>query len=378
MDSADVVTPAYVAGPLRLEPFRALRLRGSRVGDPASARLYARPYRAVAERVATWVSRGDLLTDAEPALYLHEYTSSGVTVRGVVGALDVTRRATTSSAAAVLPHEGVHPRQAGELAERMEEMSLNPAPILLIQQGPETVRRVLHRVMQEAPTWSYDDRGGQRHRIWPIRDANLIDALNRAWAPTRALIADGHHRYAAYLQDQCRRPGTHADFGLAMLVDHDDTPLRLRAVHRTLQGVRIDDLRQAVAATGGSWTQTGRDDALAALRPRTLAATNGRSWAVIGLDAAETGADVEIFHHRTLPALHRAPQRIAYHHDLDAALDRATRGRQVTVLFPAPTLDQIWTSVMQDRLLPEKATSFQPKPHPGVLIRTLHDAPAAR
>ena len=47
MDFATVVPP-YVAKPLELPPFRAVMLAPGRVGDPASARALARPYRDVA------------------------------------------------------------------------------------------------------------------------------------------------------------------------------------------------------------------------------------------------------------------------------------------------------------------------------------------
>ena len=43
--AAAVVTPPYVAKPLRLDPFRGMMLSPARVGDPASARAFARPYR---------------------------------------------------------------------------------------------------------------------------------------------------------------------------------------------------------------------------------------------------------------------------------------------------------------------------------------------
>ena len=86
MDLATVVPP-YVAKPLELLPFRAVMLSPSRVGDPASARALARPYRDVAERLIQWIDRGDARADRAPALYLHEYTSAGLTVRGLVGAL---------------------------------------------------------------------------------------------------------------------------------------------------------------------------------------------------------------------------------------------------------------------------------------------------
>ena len=52
MDSGVVATPALVARPLRLEPFRAMSLSPRRIGAQASARAFARPYREVAARFA--------------------------------------------------------------------------------------------------------------------------------------------------------------------------------------------------------------------------------------------------------------------------------------------------------------------------------------
>ena len=94
MDSGVVATPALVARPLRLEPFPAVMLSPSRIGAQASARAFARPYREVAARFASWQDSGQVSRDPQAALYLHEYTASGVTVRGLVGALDLTRQAT--------------------------------------------------------------------------------------------------------------------------------------------------------------------------------------------------------------------------------------------------------------------------------------------
>ena len=41
--------------------------------------------------------------------------------------------------------------------------------------------------------------------------------------------------------------------------------------------------------------------------------------------------------------------------------------------MPAPDVDVVLRVAAADRLLPEKATSFQPKPSAGVLIRSLRD-----
>lgn len=379
MDANAVVTPPYVAGPLRLAPFHALMLAPGRVGNPTTGRAFARPYKDVSARLMRWQSRGYVRRDAEPALYLHEYSSAGITVRGLVGALDVSRRATRPADRAVLPHEGIHPAQADDLADRMAEMQINPAPILLVHRGSAELRRLLAEVVVADPDHAFTDRGEQQHRIWAIRDPARLEAIAEQLAPGRALIADGHHRYAAYLRLQRRRaangPSAATDFGLAMLVDQADTPLFLGPIHRTFAGTSLDDLRDAVETEGAHFTRCTQAEAVAALGPTILAATDGTGWGRVELELSGTEAAVEVLHRRIVPALPHGPTAIGFHHSVDAALDRA-RHDAVTVLMPAPSVEQVLAIAEDDRLLPEKATSFQPKPSLGVLIRSLRDESA--
>lgn len=371
MDASAVVIPPYVAGPLRLAPFRALRLRPSKVGDPASARLYARPYAGVAARLTSWRERGDLAEDPSTAVYVHEYSHSGLTVAGVVGALDVSRRTAAPGCAAVLPHEGVHPEQVHELARRMREMAVNPAPILLVQDYPEAARKLVRAVRSSPPDDEFIDRGTQHHRLWRVTDPAVLDALNAAWQQARTLIADGHHRYAAYLQIQSSSPGGPTDHGLAMVVDQPATPLHIGAIHRTVARTHLGDLRAAAERLGLRWQCAPHGEAVAALAPDTMVVTDGAAWASMRADLDEDGTAVELLHSRLLPALDGAPRRIHHHHTVDDALRHIRRSRDLAILMPAPTLAHIWATVLEGRVLPEKATSFQPKPHPGVLIRPL-------
>ena len=373
MDSGAVVTPPYVAGPLRLRPFRGLMLAPNRIGDPASTRAFARPYRDVADRLSGWEKRGQVHHDESPAVYLHEYTAGGITIRGLVGTLDISHPARTRNERAVYPHEGVHPEQAAELAQRMAEMQMNPAPILLVHRGTAAVRPVLERVLAATPDHAFTDRAQQQHRVWAIRDGRDLAALDAALAGSRALIADGHHRYAAYLDLQRRGPGGANDLGLAMLVDQDDTPLFLGAIHRVLVGPGLDDLEAAARATGAAFSRCTADAAVAALGPSTLVATDGDRWATLELRIPRGRAAVEVLHDTLVPALPVAPARITHHHAVDGALTNVERAPGVAVLLPAPDFDLVLRIVAADRLLPEKATSFQPKPSVGVLIRSLRD-----
>lgn len=373
MESSPVVTPPYVGGPLRLLPFRALMLAPSRVGDPSSARAFARPYKDVAARLTRWQAQGRISQDPEPALYLHEYTSGGITIRGLVGLLDVSRGAIRAEDRAILPHEGIYPAQADDLADRMAEMQLNPAPILLVHHGPASLRALLAGVQERAPDHEYTDRAAQGHRIWAIRDTSELAAVASALADEKALIADGHHRYAAYLRLHKRDPGGPADYGLAMIVDQEDTPLFLGAIHRVLGGTSLDDVCSAARDVGIGVRETTGDEAVAALGPDHLAATDGDRWAVLSVSVPPDRTAVQLLHEQLVPALPHGPRRTSYHHTVEEALSHASPGVAVAVLLPAPLVDRVLRIVRDDRLLPEKATSFQPKPSLGVLIRSMRD-----
>lgn len=373
MGSSPVVVPPHVARPLRLAPFRAIMLAPTRIGDPASGRAFARPYRSVSGRLARWRTQGQLTWDEQPALYLHEYTANGITVRGWVGGLDVSRRATRPADRAVLPHEGIYPEQADDLADRMTQMQLNPAPILLVHRSPAAARDVVHRILATAPDRQFTDRHDQRHRIWAVRAQDDLAVIAAAVAASRALIADGHHRYGAYLRMQRRHPGGPADLGLAMLVDQDDTPLFLGAIHRVLTGVTLAGLASAAEATGATLRLATNEAAIRALGGTTLVATDGATWATLSLDVPEGRAPVEILHEAVIPALPEGPRRIGYHHSVDETIARVVADRDVAVLLPAPEVSLVERIVEADRLLPEKATSFQPKPSLGVIMRSLRD-----
>ncbi|MDT0184439.1 DUF1015 family protein [Microbacterium sp. ARD31] len=362
------VVPPYVAKPLTLHPFRAVMLAPERVGDPASARALARPYRDVAARLTTWIDQGRAISDPEPAIYLHEYTAGGLTVRGLVGALDMSRRADAPADRAVWPHEAIHPEQAGELADRMLQMDLNPAPILLVHHGDPALRVLVAEVARSEPSWRYLDRTGQRQRIWAVRDPAQLDTIAASLSRTRCLLADGHHRYAAYLRLQEENPGTAWDAGLAMVVDQDDTPLFLGAIHRTLAGTTLADLVAAVAAAGAEITPSSRQHALSALDSTHLVLTDGDAWHTAAPRDLDRQAAVAWLHERALPRLAAPVRKIQHHHNVDDALAAASPSAPA-VLLPSPDFEQVQTLIESGGLLPEKATSFQPKPSLGVLMR---------
>ena len=112
---------------------------------------------------------------------------------------------------------------------------------------------------------------------------------------------------------------------------------------------------------------------MAALGPSTLVLSDGVAWARLELRIPAGRAAVEALHQELLPRLPpHDRRRLAYHHTVEETLGHLPGGG-VAVLMPAPDFDLVDQIVSAHRLLPEKATSFQPKPGVGVLMRSLLD-----
>ncbi|QCX27341.1 DUF1015 family protein [Nocardioides jishulii] len=364
----DVEIPASPAHPVELRPFRGVRLSPQKVANPSTARAFARPYRDVATRLSRWQDEGLVELDLEPALYLHEYSVHGMTIRGLVGGLQLSTRATHHDERSVFAHEAIHPEQADELAARMYEMGMNPGPILLVHRGPATVRALQRRVMERQPDHAYTDRSGQEHRLWRITDEAQLQTIAEGLSDSRFMIADGHHRYAAYLRLQEMHPGTPWDRGLTMVVDQEDTPFFLGPIHRTFKRRSLLALKTAAASVSATTREVTETEALRALGPKTLVATDGRRWMVIDLPEGPRTSAVEFLHQRLLPTA--GSDDVVYHHSVEEAITAATAS-YVSVLLPAPDYSLLDRAMERGHLLPEKATSFQPKPSLGVLMRSV-------
>jgi uncharacterized protein (DUF1015 family) len=252
-------------------------------------------------------------------------------------------------------------------------MALNPAPILLVHRGPPGVREVSRQVRTASPDREYVDHAGQQHRVWAISEPAQLETVHAALADARLLVADGHHRYAAYVALHAREPTTAHRRGLAMVIDQDETPLFLGAIHRILHGTRLDDLLASATAAGAQVRTIEEGEAVAALAPHTLVLTDGRRWATAHLDVPAGSAIIQRVDQVLLAGLPRPPSRIGFAHSVTQALEQARPDKVTAALLPAVDLDLIMTVVGAGGLLPQKTTSFQPKPSLGSFIRPLDE-----
>lgn len=377
-------------GPLRLRPFRARRLALSRVAGASGE-----ADRSVSGSVG---AVSGVTLDDTPALHVHEYRIDGRRVRGLVGLIDLdVDRLTTDrrDEAAVLPHEGVDPVRAGRLVSRMAELGLDPAPILLLPlpgrmpstgtPGPEDpLGRLVQDVTGGAPVVEGRDARHHEHRLWRADDPATVSSLCAAVADQRFLLADGHHRWAAHLalEQQRRHAPTGEGHGdgraLAMVVDAVDHALVLHALHRVVLGVGTDRVLGALADAGlrtrrsGSVGTPAPPDAPLRVAQDEIVVADARRRVRVRVPHDELVTVVERLHRVLDPVV--APGGWAHHHRTGSALRQARREPgAVALILPPPPLSEVAAAATAGRLLPVKATSFQPKPPLGVLFRSWRD-----
>lgn len=397
-------------------PYNVVRLILPR--EPASG---GTRYAAAASLLAAWRAAGVLRPDPEPALYAYEMSDGGSVTRGLIGALALV----DPDAGIVLPHENTMSDVVSDRLALTAATEANTEPIYLVYDGGGAASAAVSEVGGRPPLAEATTEDGVRHRLWALTDPATLGAIAADLAPRRAVIADGHHRYANFRRYQADRhaagdgPGPW-DYGLAFLVDATAFGPQVHAIHRVVPGLpaaeaarraeaaftvrRLDDGPagtgpDAGAASGtgaGAGADPGLDLALEALATAgkggtafVLAGPEGR-WLLTDPDPAALAAhlpagtspawralDVTVAHHLLVRAVWQLAddeQTVWYRHDAPSAeAAAAEHGGTALLLNPTPVEAVIAVAAAGERM-PRKSTYFTPKPRTGLVLRAFGDA----
>lgn len=354
----------------------------------------ASEYASAAGLLDDWVRTGKLAVDASPAVYVYEMREpAGTATRGVIGAVEL--RAPEDGV--ILPHENT---MAGPVADRLALMTATEAdlePIYLVYDGGGATSELVRDADATAPVADTTTPDGVRHRLWAVNDPAAHADIAADLRGRRALIADGHHRYATYRERQRRfadrGPGPW-DRGLALLVDSTDYGPQVHAIHRTVAGITLAEASERLEGAGAVVTPVpsvaaGLDALAAADRFAVLLAdvtgvrlvTDPGQWLVAAArrddePSALAQLDVTITHRGLIVRALDLPDdeaHVGYAHDVDEALAGAAARDGIAILLrPTPVGDVAAVAAAGARM-PRKSTLFTPKPASGVLIRRFVD-----
>jgi uncharacterized protein (DUF1015 family) len=392
----DLVTPSGRDHLADADPHNIVRLILPRCA--AGTERNADPAAQAARLLASWLEDGVLERDAEPALWLYELqppAGAPATV-GWLGAVGLP----AAGSAAVLPHEDTYAPAVEDRRRLLAATGTDLEPIVLAHDPEQTVAELTHAARSGDPTLELEDSDGVVHRLWRLSTPATVARLGEAFRRTGAVIADGHHRFAAARANS--RPGSPqgSDAVLALVTPMGPGGLRVAPIHRVVPDLSQDAALAAVGdgfgiselpLDGGSTAEilTAVNRWLAAPGESGFLVTDGHqlhrladpSPAVLAAvpseaPAAWRGLDVVLAHHGLLAHLWQRrddPESVLIAHTAEEAVRTAVERAGVALLLRAPSPADVAAVARAGARMPRKSTLFVPKPRTGLVLRPLAD-----
>ena len=401
-DLRSVTSPPYdvidAAGVAALE--QASDLNVVRLILPRDEASEGDRYLRAASTLAAWRAAGVLVPDAVAALYVYEQASGEHAQRGLLGALVLS----PPQDGIVLPHENT---MSGTVSDRLAlytAVAADLEPIFLVYGGGGAASQSVASVSSLPPLLDVTLADGLRHRLWALTDPAQLAAIARDLHGRTAVIADGHHRYATYLQRQSAAHAAGAgpgpwDTGLTFLVDSSAFGPEVHPIHRVVPDVAAFELARRSEGAMKVHDLDG-NDLPAALEALTLAGRSGSAFLLVSGDggtlrlltdphaqrlehalpgdrsAAWRALDVSVLHHYLVAdvwALVDDEATVRYAHDVDAAIAAAAASGGTAVLLNPTPVAAVTEVASGGERMPRKSTLFTPKPRTGLVIRDHRD-----
>jgi uncharacterized protein (DUF1015 family) len=377
----DKISPAMLERYHQLSPYNLSRV----IKNP--------DYAEAASYVDSWKREGILRHDPDPAFYAYfqDYTIPGtthtVTRKALVAALELEEY----DKGVVFRHEQTLRGPKQDRLDLMRATRLHCELLFLMYDDVDgEVAGLLNRAASEDPVGRLKDEYNDTHSVWRSSDPALTDALRRAFASKRLLMADGHHRYETMLAFREEQPA--ARRVLVALVSMSEPGLTILPTHRLLSRV-TGFSRQALLASAGRYfdiSETTTADGRAALAPNVLgvAFADHSGFFVLRLKPdtdlaallpelapAQRHLDVVLLHQLLLriclgisEEATRQEKNLEYIREFDKALEGLRNGAQACFFLHPVSVEQVREISFAGGVMPQKSTDFYPKMLSGLAM----------
>ena len=162
---------------------------------PVSVDLYdPQVYQKAHDLLWEAVGNGTFLQEDKPCYYIYEMTMGGRAQTGIVACASVD----DYYEQVIKRHENTRAEKEEDRIRHVEACRAQTGPIFLAYRANQALHALTAQAKEQEAEYDFVAEDGVRHRVFVIRDDDMIAQISAAFAEMDALyIADGHHRAAS-------------------------------------------------------------------------------------------------------------------------------------------------------------------------------------
>jgi len=358
-------------------------------------------YSKAAKTFSEWKKNDILKQDTDSSIYLlcqsFRQDEQQIERTGLITKMKVTKLGGD-----VLPHERTISKHINDRYNLMKATKANTGQIFMsYRDQTRTVESILGSYKDEIPLIDAVLDGIQ-YRLWRLTDEGQINTIQDVLTGTKAIIADGHHRYKTayqYAQDHPEINGS--DRVMVTLVNAYNDGMHVLPTHRIVCGKPIDDdqfiekikerfdieKKLSAAELLSEMDQCRASDtinlgALTRVGNAYLLSYKGEENWSSDLSTASQALDVNVLHQLILKPACRIDTRnqhdlehLAYVRGNEPPLEMIKNASDYDFIFfvNPPDLDQIFEVAETGETMPQKSTYFYPKIYSGLVTAGIGD-----
>lgn len=351
-----------------------------------------RVYRRAAENFAKFQREGWLVQDSKEMYYVYAQTMNGHTQYGLV----VGAAVDDYMNGVILRHELTRKDKEEDRMRHVRACDANLEPVFLAYPDDSELDTIVARYAAQAPVYDFiAPVDGFRHQFWLVDDDGDQDAITRCFARIPHLyIADGHHRTAAAAlvgAEKAKANPHHTgseEYNYLMAVCFPASQLTILDYNRVVRDLNGHTPEEFLALLGQDFTVTPQGvEPYRPARPHEFSLYLRGMWYSLALkpgladESDPVGSlDVSISSKRILDAILgirdlRSDKRIDFVGGLRGLGElkrRVDSGemQMALALYPV-SMQQIIRIADSGKIMPPKATWFEPKLRSGLVVHKL-------
>ena len=162
--------------------------------EPGTGEHEPKVYDKAVENFKKFQDKGWLVQDDQDCYYIYAQTMDGRTQYGFVVGASVEDYLTGR----IKKHELTRREKEADRMHHIEINNANIEPVFLAFPDNRTLEDIIDRTAQTTPEYDFVSEDGIGHTLWVIKDEETINTITKEFGEIPYLyIADGHHRTAA-------------------------------------------------------------------------------------------------------------------------------------------------------------------------------------